>query len=187
MEYYKNLSLEDLFYIDDDGLVCQEEWKDVVGYEGFYLVSNLGNVRRKGKLNLKKPTPRFGYLQVELCDGRKPKIQSIHRLVAMAFIDNPENKKEVNHINGKKDDNSAVNLEWATRRSNLDHAMAIGLTGAIRGENSCKCKITEEIARDIKFNFAKRILTNKHFAEKYNIPLSTVMNITNKKAWKWLL
>lgn len=104
-----------------------EEWKDIEGYEGLYQVSNLGRVKRsKGKymkseriLMLFINTP--GYLQVMLCKNNKCKKFTVHRLVANAFIPNPENKPQVNHIDEDKTNNKVSNLEWVTAKENVNH------------------------------------------------------------------
>ena len=109
-----------------------EEWRDVVGYEGRYQVSSMGRVKslerkvrhwrggeRIQKERILKPSnDRRGYLLVSLCDGEKRKTFSVHRLVCQAFHENPDNKPQVNHINEIKTDNRASNLEWATAREN---------------------------------------------------------------------
>jgi hypothetical protein len=115
-----------------------EIWKDIKGYEGLYQVSNTGKVRSldrivKGKLNstrlikgkeLSATDNGRGYLKVALqLDGRNTrKIYKVHRLVAEAFIPNPLNKSEVNHINCIKTDNRVSNLEWNTSSENSSHA-----------------------------------------------------------------
>lgn len=109
----------------------KEIWKPVVGYEGFYEVSNIGRVRsleRKDCLGrtvkervLKPAFNDFGYLIVGLCAGGKQKTLKVHRLVCEAFHENPYNKPQVNHLNEDKSDNRAVNLEWATAKENLNH------------------------------------------------------------------
>lgn len=112
----------------------KEEWRDVVGYEGLYQVSNLGRVRRmhSGRRDL-PPTvlkPRkistsrrkTNYLSVNLCRESKVRSYQVHRLVAQAFIPNPENKPQVNHIDGDPSNNNVKNLEWCTQKENIRHA-----------------------------------------------------------------
>lgn len=98
----------------------EEVWKDVKGYEGLYHVSNLGRVRRNGRI-LKARVKRKGYLGVVLYNKSEPKHYTIHRLVAEAFIPNHENKPQVNHIDENKTNNTAANLEWVTAKENANH------------------------------------------------------------------
>lgn len=110
-----------------------EVWKDIEGFEGKYQVSNMGNVRSFSRWkngNILKPgTNGSGYFYVQLVkDGRKNVIvRVIHRLVAIAFIENPDNLPEVNHIDGNKKNNNVENLEWVSRERNIQHAFDIGL------------------------------------------------------------
>jgi hypothetical protein len=113
----------------------QEIWKDVVGYNGLYQVSNQSRMRRvkfvDGKFVytiLKPILKKNGYVQHGLCMNNKLKCVSLHRVVAQAFIPNPENKPTVNHINGIRDDNSIDNLEWATQKEQIKHAWSTGLS-----------------------------------------------------------
>jgi hypothetical protein len=105
-----------------------EIWKAVVGYEGLYEVSNLGNVRslnfnRTGKIqNLILHKLRKDYFNVTLSFKNTTTAFSVHRIVAIAFIPNPENKRTVNHKNGIPSDNSVENLEWMTYGENIKHA-----------------------------------------------------------------
>ena len=104
-----------------------EEWRNVVGYEGRYQVSSMGRVkslerkRRKSERILKPIDDGRGYLRVDLYAGGKRKRFKVHRLVCQAFHENPGNKPQVNHINEDKTDNRACNLEWSTRRENCNH------------------------------------------------------------------
>lgn len=170
--------------------MLKEVWKDVVGYEGIYFVSNIGNVKRRRKrCALKSTINKYGYSLVVLSVNCKAKAITTHRLVAMAFIDNPENKKEVNHINGIKTDNRVDNLEWATREENMSHAVNSGLINydKLRGENNYNCKLSEAQARDIKFNCKKDMNTKKIFAAKHGVPIHIVNDILRGRSWEWLI
>ena len=106
----------------------KEVWKTIVDYPN-YEVSNLGNVRnKKSKKLLKQSNGRDKrYLSVYLTNGKKENTQRVHRLVAEAFIPNPEEKPMVNHIDGDKNNNSVENLEWCTSKENNNHAIKMGL------------------------------------------------------------
>lgn len=122
-----------------------ERWRDIPGYEGLYQVSSLGNVRRGERI--KKPhTDHGGYLTVWLSKNAKMKCLKVHRLVAQAFIPNPDDKRTVNHIDGNKKNNGVENLEWATHSENIIHANKTGLravtdaqrtAASITGKRTC--------------------------------------------------
>lgn len=124
----------------------EEIWKDIEGYEGLYRVSNLGrvlSVRFGPKTNSVpiKPAPRImrqsrsssGYLHVQLYKDGESSTKLVHILVARTFIPNPENKREVNHLDGDKSNNCVDNLEWSTRSENQRHAIKMGLRLASPG------------------------------------------------------
>ena len=98
-------------------MTSKEEWKPVVGFE-MYEVSNLGNVRRKGKNKNLKPADRNGYPIVTLSSKEKRRTVPIHRLVAEAFIPNPENKPYIDHCNTIKSDCRVENLSWVSAKEN---------------------------------------------------------------------
>lgn len=111
-----------------------EIWKDIPGYEGKYQVSNLGNVKsinykQTGREGLLTPVDTAnGYCGVNLRDKiSHKKLVNVHRLVGTLFVPNPENKPQINHINGDKRDNRADNLEWCTASENQNHSLGIGL------------------------------------------------------------
>lgn len=102
-----------------------ENWKDIVNYEGLYEVSCRGNVRNKKTLKVLSNKSK-SYVVVNLSKNGLSKKYTAHRIVAQTFIKNPLNKKEVNHINGIKNDNRVENLEWCTSSENTNHSWRIG-------------------------------------------------------------
>jgi hypothetical protein len=113
----------------------EEIWKDVIGYEDIYKVSNLGMIKSLGRsasfgtgngkrpeIILKLSLYNNGYYMVSLCENGKRTVLLIHRLVALAFLLNKENKPCVNHKNGIKTDNRVQNLEWVTYSENSLHS-----------------------------------------------------------------
>lgn len=107
-----------------------EVWKDIEGYEGLYQVSNTGKVRSLRYRNQDKMNELFlkphnqGYLQVELHKNGKRKMFTVHRLVAMAFVDGYAIGKEVNHIDENKQNNISTNLEWVSTSQNVLHSIS---------------------------------------------------------------
>lgn len=102
-----------------------EIWKDITGYEGLYQVSNLGRVKslKFGKeLILKHSKDKDGYVMVGLWKNNHNTTAKVHRLVAQAFIPNPENKPQVNHLKGIRNDNRVTELEWATKSEDAIHS-----------------------------------------------------------------
>jgi len=200
IEYYKNLSLENLFYIDENGVVQEEEWRDVIRHEGLYKVSNLGRLKSLEKLiyrrNCVKPVKRHemimtqvlnkrGYLRICLRDKHKNKnFFSMHRIVAMSFIPNSENKPYVNH-KGKVPntaDNKVWMIEWATHPENEKHAVENGLKA--QGARHGQCKLTEKQVLEIRaIGYSqKQTIT----AKKYGVSKGQIGKILKREAWNHL-
>jgi hypothetical protein len=141
----------------------------ILGYEGLYEVSNQGNVKTLAKvmdmphghgvkvfpekLMLLSKSKRHGYLRIKLSNNGKCKMIPVHRLVAMAFIPNPQNKATVNHKDGNKKNNRVENLEWATTQENTHHAKINGLTCS--GERHRLSKKVIDIKTGMVFHSAK--------------------------------
>lgn len=102
--------------------MVEKNWREIKGYENLYWVNQFGEVKNgKGKI-LKQTLNTSGYVYTRLCKGKRQyKWHFIHRLVASAFLENPENKPDVNHKDGNKLNNKVSNLEWVTKRENHLH------------------------------------------------------------------
>lgn len=138
--------------------------KDIVGYEGLYQITSDGKVYSLySNKYLKTHIDGCGYERVKLYKNHKGIQYDIHRLVAKVFIDNPENKEQVNHIDGNKFNNNVENLEWVTRLENIHHAYDTGLKKSAR---KIICLETGKI-----FNSAKEAgeYYNTHFSHIYKV------------------
>lgn len=135
--------------------MIEEIWKDIPNYEGLYQASNLGRIKSfGGKSNhnediiLKQRLEKYGYLRINI----KGKRYLVHRLIAITFIPNLNNKKTVNHKDGNKKNNIVDNLEWATASENIKHAYDNKLFKKIPGYENKK-KVNQY---DLKMNLIKQ-------------------------------
>jgi len=174
-----------------------EVWKAIPQFEGFYEASNLGRIRsidkyvmnhsvselRKGIVLAKVRNPQ-GYEYVTLSKLGIKKKYTTHRLVALTFIENPNNYPILNHIDGVKTNNRVGNLEWCTSSHNNKEAFRLGLKvpNVPKGEKHTNAKITELQALDI---LSKR-LRQCEFMRLYGVSKTIVQSLQYGKTWKHL-
>lgn len=172
-----------------------EVWKDVVGYEGAYEVSNLGRIRSldryiSGAFNskrfikgveIKSSLTGNGYLGFNLVKDGKSKMSKVHRVVANAFIDNNELKPEVNHKDGNKNNNHVSNLEWVTKGENQSHAYK-NVLRCSKGVNNPSSKLNETNVKNI-LKLLDRGVTAKKIAKAFCVAESTIGRIKNGQKW----
>lgn len=158
-------------------------WKDIPGFDGFYQVSNTGLVRSTGGwCGTAKRRPalrsisltRDGYEKVRLNCGGVDVTRRIHRLVAEAFIPNPDNKPTVNHIDGNKRNNNVSNLEWANRHEQLCHAYNHNLKSPEAGVKNANAKLSAEQVREIRRDYVRQ---SKEYG---TVALSKKYGVTNR-------
>lgn len=182
----------------------EEIWKDISGYEGYYRVSNFGRVYSVPRLNSLGNRCGGKYLSIRKIGckkGQKPYYQvclcmlgvntnvKLHRLVAEAFIPNPYNKEEVNHIDGDKSNNNVSNLEWVTHKENCLHSHKYlernVSTGVNHGRNVLSEQDVEQIYNRIK-NLKRSQFNAAELSREFGCDGRAILNIYRKEAWKWL-
>lgn len=126
-----------------------------------------------------------GYKIIKLTKDKKESHLYVHKLVAQAFIPNPENKPQVNHINGNKINNCVNNLEWVTAKENIEKAIETGLIKA-DGCNNYRSKFSPEDIREIRANYKPQdeVWGVKALTKKYNCNRSTIFSILSRKTYK---
>ena len=160
-----------------------EIWRDVVGYEGLYMVSDMGRVKSFYGIGEKLLTPsinRGGYAFVVLTDINKVrKSLKVHTLVARAFLPNPENKPVVHHKDSNRSNNRLENLQWVTHQENSTYAVQKGSYDKESGCNSPYSKLTEDNVRYIRSHYIPR---HRKFganalSRKFNVSQSSILNV----------
>ena len=166
-----------------------EIWRDVIGYEGLYMVSNMGrlksNIWNGGRL-INPCLHTGGYLIVGLYKNGRRKIYYVHVLVAQAFIANSESKSQVNHIDADKTNNRVENLEWVTQKENIRHSWQLGLRRCIKGTANKNSKLQSEKVRYIRAHYIPR---HREFgasalARKFSVDPETILNVIKYKTYK---
>lgn len=177
-----------------------ERWKDIKCFENLYQISNEGKVKSLGngfkscghEKILKPGISTSGYLFVNLYKDKTHLHKDIHRLVALMFIPNPENKPCVNHKNGIKTDNNVNNLEWCTYYENNNHAYKMGLhnkSNLFLSKNKLDHKGSKNPQSKLKEKEVIEILSIdnmplKKIAEKYNVSVTLIFKIRKRELWK---
>lgn len=179
-----------------------EEWRDIKGLEGLYQISNLGRIRSLDNIQIRSNGFKMckfhkkgqilktyqsgkdykkgqGYETVTIYDKR----YKIHRLVAQAFIPNPQKLPQVNHIDGNKLNNRADNLEWITNRENMLHSWGIGLREKSR-KKARKLKIEQVNQMRKECIPGDKEKGYKPLGRKYGVSPTTVKQIVRKEKWK---
>jgi hypothetical protein len=176
------------------GCASPERWKYIRGTRKYYAVSTFGRVRsldrvvpcrRNGTRTIKGRILKLGesvYLNCSLRVDGKTLPRDVHVLVARAFVPNPNNKPEVNHKDGNKWNNHWRNLEWVTKKENMEHASRNGLAsgGSMPGSSHPCSKLTEEIVRKVLLD---KKLSNKSWASKLGVSGVLIGLIRRRKNW----
>ena len=153
---------------------------EIYKYNDKYSVDKQGNVYSNGK-KLNPPTYSNGYKVQKIYDNGKYQRILVHRMIAKVFIENPLNKPFVNHINGNKQDNSVINLEWVTSHENHIHAMNNGLKA--KGESHGVSKLDNAKVIEIK-KLLKDKMPQRKIAKLFGVCQATIKDIKNNTTWK---
>jgi DNA-binding XRE family transcriptional regulator len=160
-----------------------ENWKSIKNYEGLYEVSNLGRVRSlKSDKFLIPRLSKKGYHRVGFWKNNKGKDFYIHRLVAIYFIENPNNLEEVNHKDGDKSNNHFSNLEWYSHKENMSHGYKNGLINN-RGSKCATSKLIECDILKIREIYLNSNYTHQSIADKFGVTRECITKILNNKTW----
>lgn len=166
-----------------------EVWKDVVGFEDYFKVSNTGKVwSKRTNKELKQHLHPHGYMHIATTIGGRSGTRhcfKVHRLVAEAFIPNPEGKPFVNHINSVRSDNALSNLEWVTAQENVDHAFEFGNLSRVKPNFSTRIFSGNEV------DFIRTVYRSRHkefgaraLSRRFNVCHTTILSIINRSTYR---
>ena len=181
--------------------LAEEIWMQIEGFEGYFSISSFGNVRSETRTI---PHKRFGevilqgkpiiptetksvsnvYCLVSFAKEAKQKMFLVHRLVALTFIENPDNLPSVNHIDGNGLNNRLDNLEWTSPSNNTLHAYKVGLAKGKRGETNSGSKLTEENVRQIRNLITEKTYSQAKIAKMFGVVPMAISDIKLGKTWK---
>lgn len=180
---------EELYYNSEEPI--KEEFKDVyIEDYGYVTINNLGTKMYTKTGKFPAIYQQGGYLgfNVGTTQGSRNDMKfhtlRIHRLVAMAYIPNPDNLPEVNHKDGDKHNNCVTNLEWCTNLDNIRHAWANGLTYGLKGSKNGRAKLNETQVKEIKEKYTGKRGEITSLAKEYNVSWSLIKLIVTDKNWK---
>lgn len=165
-----------------------ETYVDIIGYEGLYKISNLGRIKsfkryNYGKLMSNNSFDKDGYLKIGLIDTLgKRKHYRIHRLVALAFIDNPNKYEFINHKDNNPSNNSMDNLEWCSLEYNNSYRFYNGNANH-KGESHPQTKLTDDVVKQIYILGHSGNYTESQIADTFNTTRSVVNKIRLKYTW----
>lgn len=197
MDYYKNLSLENIVS-EIKGVIYTEEWKHIIGYEGVFMISTFGrfkSVCRKRKAQrgttriveekiLTQKITKRGYLNIGLKFNCKRKWFNGHSITAIHFCDNPLSKKTVNHDDFIKTNNFYKNLEWMTQKENNEHAIRGGRNTV--GVNNGRSILTESDVLSIRVRHNEGASIGELRKEYSNVGISALSHVIKGRHWKHL-
>lgn len=171
-----------------------EIWKDIPQYEGMYQASNLGNIKslKRKKWNgfdyqeviekILSQKLHEGYKYVNLCKKGEQKLIGVHRLVALAFLNNPDNKKYVHHKDNNPQNNNVDNLEWCTQKENISYSVQQGRFN--QGTLSPRTKFTEADITEIRKRIESKEISQNKIAKELGVSQNCISEIVNRKTWK---
>lgn len=169
-----------------------EIWKDIENYEGLYQVSNYGRVKSLPRMyaqkhgiieKILKLQDSNGYLKCQIYKNGKQKRYFLHRLMAIAFIPNPNFLPCINHIDGNKLNNKIENLEWCTRSQNVRHAYKLGLIISRKGEKHPRARLKEIDVKNIRYLYGNHKYSRRELAKIYCIGKTTLQHIICRDSW----
>ncbi len=184
--------------------IKNEIWKPIPNFEGYYEASNMGRIKSLDR-TIEKPDKKTGkinymtrrgkifkirfkhnrrYMTIRLSKNRHVLSTPVHRIIAMTFIPNPNNKPQVNHINGIKTDNRVENLSWVNNSENVLHAIDSGLMKYAVGESHGSAVFTESDVLKIRELHASKKYNMVEIGRMFNTNNSRICEIVSRKTWK---